>query len=563
MSQMGMEHEQHHIDQGGAGGYHDSNGQWYENQHNVYHTPQHQSPAYEHSGFSFTPMPMEPYGHGGMPPPRTTHQQLQPLVTMTMPQWPSMLTSQSTYVPPMYPPAPVPMAPITTPVSATSTGSARQTPTPRKTLTDLDRRRMCLYAEEHPNVKQTEIGAMFGVERSTVSKVLRQKEKYLYQDDGSRSPARKQKGKFPDIERALTNWIRNQHKQGLPITDAAIKDKARFFATSVGNPESHQKANSSSWLEKFKQKNNILGGKSRKSSLGGDSEGTSNPASGAQTPSGVSPTSPSGIASPAEPATKMEEGIKSEAEDAFAEFTHGHRPFHSASNPSLPSVFGDHTSSSFSPGPTSPTSPFYTPDSATGPSPFIPIQPRDGSGSGFQRPRSQTFPMVGIEPFSPPSSGSLTPKYLSAAALESPLNDIPGGIGSIDGMEPPTAMATPPLPSTIAPSSLPINVLTSQAHSSPITPSSNMSSPVSPTQEDARRALELVMNFFAQQPSGIVEPQEYMTMGKLMEKLKLHSRHSSLISLERKRGVWNGQTTTTAASWSRIHSSLLSLTIGH
>lgn len=38
-------------------------------------------------------------------------------------------------------------------------------PTARRTLTDDDRRRMCLYHQENPHVKQTEIGAMFGVER--------------------------------------------------------------------------------------------------------------------------------------------------------------------------------------------------------------------------------------------------------------------------------------------------------------------------------------------------------------------------------------------------------------
>lgn len=43
----------------------------------------------------------------------------------------------------------------------------------------------------------------------------------------------------------------------------------------------------------------------------------------------------------------------------------------------------------------------------------------------------------------------------------------------------------------------------------------------SPTPEDARRALEVVMAFFQHQPSGVVDPQEYMAMGKLMEKLRL------------------------------------------
>jgi hypothetical protein len=136
-------------------GYHDSTGQWVDNSH-TYSTPHHQSPAQEYNGFTFNPMPMEPMYNAPMHPPRTSHQQLQPLI---MPQWPSMLTTQSTYVPPIFPSAPVPMQPTTTPVSATSTRSTSSTP--RKTLTDADRRRMCLYAEEHPTVKQTEIGGEY------------------------------------------------------------------------------------------------------------------------------------------------------------------------------------------------------------------------------------------------------------------------------------------------------------------------------------------------------------------------------------------------------------------
>lgn len=44
---------------------------------------------------------------------------------------------------------------------------------------------------------------------STVSKVLRQKEKYLLQDEGSRSPVKRAKGRSPDIERALAVWAKN------------------------------------------------------------------------------------------------------------------------------------------------------------------------------------------------------------------------------------------------------------------------------------------------------------------------------------------------------------------
>lgn len=44
-----------------------------------------------------------------------------------------------------------------------------------------------------------------------------------------------------------------------------IRDKARFFAATVGSDESQSKLNSNTWLERFKQKNNLVGGRLKKS----------------------------------------------------------------------------------------------------------------------------------------------------------------------------------------------------------------------------------------------------------------------------------------------------------
>ncbi|KAI4630220.1 uncharacterized protein J4E78_002850 [Alternaria triticimaculans] len=525
MSQLQMDHDHHHHHhqepfEDHHSGWHGDNG----------YNPHHQSPVQDFNGFNgFAPLPMEPiYGNGMHPPhqthptPRTTHPQLQPLIMPQMPQWPSMLTSQSTYQASLFPSAPPPITPASaTPVSASSTHS-RTSSTPRKTLTDSDRRRMCQYHEENPTVKQTEIGAMFGVERSTVSKVLRQKEKYLYQDDGSRSPIKRSKGKFPDIERALSNWARNHQKQGAQLSDAQIREKARFFAQTVGNSESHLKVNSASWLEKFKQKNHLSGARSRKTSIAEESEGTSNPPSNVHTPGAISPTSPGGV-SPATTtmtAKKSQENLKTESPDTY-DFSNHRRPFHSQSSTSLSSVFTDTATS-----PTSLSSPFFTPDSACGPSPFMGSrQPANGQpgNNNFQRPRSQTFPMlVGVEQYmSPPgSTDDITPKYVSSGALDSPMTEMPGTLPVIDeGMslsptQMPNSMQPPPLPGTIDDKG-------SSADSSPITPS----------QEEAARALELVMTFFQSQNAGfVVEPQEYVTIGKLMEKLRIKRSSESLPS---------------------------------
>jgi hypothetical protein len=348
--------------------------------------------------------------------------------------------------------------------------------------------------------------------------VLRQKEKYLYQDDGSRSPIRKSKGKFPDIERALSNWARNHQRQGYQLTDSIIRDKARFFAQTVGNSDSHLKANSTSWLEKFKQKNHLMGAKSRKGSIAEESEGTSNPPSHAQTPGALSPISPDDD-SPVVPnlaVKKSENNLKTESPDTF-DFS-GRRPYNSQSSTSLSTVFTEQ-------GPTSPTSPFFTPDSACGPNPFIGNrQASNGQPgtNGFQRPRSQTFPLLeGVAQYaSPPaSSEAMTPKYISSTALDSPMAEMGDPLATIDeamSVSPTNmsnSMQPPPLP-TASPGGV-----------------RGTGSPVSPSQEEAARALELVMSFFKSQPSDFaVAPEEYMTMGKLMEKLRIKGRSESMPS---------------------------------
>jgi hypothetical protein len=45
---------------------------------------------------------------------------------------------------------------------------------------------------------------------STVSKVLRQKEKYLSHEDGSRSPIKRIKGRTPDVDKTLAKWALKQ-----------------------------------------------------------------------------------------------------------------------------------------------------------------------------------------------------------------------------------------------------------------------------------------------------------------------------------------------------------------
>lgn len=87
---------------------------------------------------------------------------------------------------------------------------------------------------------------------------MRRKEKYLSisvdEVRGINSSPRS-KGKFPDVERTLANFIRKHRHEEL--SDETIKEKAMAFANSVGIPDITRKVINSVWLEDFRRK--VLG----------------------------------------------------------------------------------------------------------------------------------------------------------------------------------------------------------------------------------------------------------------------------------------------------------------
>lgn len=95
--------------------------------------------------------------------------QLPLLMVPSNPTWPSMLTNPGSN----YPPTPPSISTATRggqslanpQQRATKPGEREGKPTPRRMLTDEDRRRMCEYADMNPGVKQSDIGSLFGVER--------------------------------------------------------------------------------------------------------------------------------------------------------------------------------------------------------------------------------------------------------------------------------------------------------------------------------------------------------------------------------------------------------------
>lgn len=354
---------------------------------------------------------------------------------------------------------------------------------------------------------------------------MRHKEKYLGQDqDRSSSPIKRTKGKGVNIEKALDAYLRNAQKMGISVTGEDVKEKARLFSSAAGN-DSLSKNGSSAWLDKFILKNGIgqpkLMRRASETNIPGSARASPS-LSASQPSSAISPASPSGHLSPS-PLSANRSDEEKDSIGAFMEFGSGPNAYkhaNSQSTTSLSSTFTDTAASSFSGSALSPTASFnFSPDPNVGG--FLTSdQSRHmlpgGPANNFQRPRSQTFPTLDIEYMNQSQPNEpLTPKYhvsstAPSSALESPANEHTGAHFSLDH-----AVTSPQLRHSSSNSSLIGRTTT------PVTTSAVGSSPSSPTQEDARRAADTLLSFI-QSSGGFVDRDEYMTVVRLTEKLRIH-----------------------------------------
>ncbi|KAL9085563.1 MAG: hypothetical protein Q9159_004661 [Coniocarpon cinnabarinum] len=560
---------------------------------------QQHSPMEEYSqyGFASSPPSQSGYMTASMHPSRPA---LQPIVTTP---WPSVLAShqnqqqqqqqhqqqqhphqdvysaQAHSVHAIHLPQPMQTSPASASPHTASGYTSQATTTPRRTLTDNDRRKMCQYHQEHPTKKQTEIGGelaslndpifttltlhrevwcrkkvsqrllqprlMYAAlihEHSTVSKVLRQKEKYLRTTmDSNQSPVKASKKNKPDLDRALAKWAANQQSKGVRITDENIKNQARFFWHAAGNTSDLPvKIDSPSWLEKFKQKNGLT--------LGSASPGAASEAGGDE--STISPTEDT----PISPEEALSRHVSPTTAASSTDMQHLRRqpssgfdglgirsaavrvPNHSQSNTSLSSAFtADTGATAFSSENTSVGSPVISPDalhSATsyfpsGQAPIASVPPVSRSGSAASsitsvttaadnsiRPRSSTFPLASAaDPYiSPPQSANTSsPLNTSTAAVfDSPI--------AADMPPPPPPPPQPPhlhgkLPNTPAhhsPLSPHASYAGSQRHpvlsktkSTPhLSTSLRHANATPPSFGDAKRGLEMAVNYLKSQGLG-------------------------------------------------------------
>lgn len=320
------------------------------------------------------------------------------------------------------------------------------------------------------------------------------------------SPGKKPKVKLPDVEKTLSNWARNQQKKGLPVTTEELRKQVLMFTSGRTDQQTYT---STTWLEKF-QKRYITG-----DSRSGSREDTTEPSTSLSETLENSPTSSNGLASPPMSTTDDHQRTLHESgrsEDMF-DFSEGHEYEHS---PSLPYGFASDAdySSEVMLSPISPevkheyvSTAYYTEEPST--------------DANFSRQRSMTLPHLAANSSRPVSSSERPIPPLPVRSTTSTKEQRNVSVDPRQMMK--RHKSVPDIHdtevvrySTMQPPPIP----------RPADPSPG-SMPSSPSQQDETiRALHNIKMLLEQRPD-VAEPDDYVMIGKLMEKLKLLRNSSS------------------------------------
>ena len=363
---------------------------------------------------------------------------------------------------------------------------------------------------------------------------MRHKDQYLKRDqEPDVSSAKRIKGKHPDFDRTLSNYIKRQQSSGFDVKDDDIMEQAKLFARASENQDSLLSSLTGPWLQKFKQKHGLGSGKltrrASETNIPDSARMSARPKLKKEKSTGaISRSRPkkerssSVIISPVSPTTQMSPLSETRSDEEMhpeglgLDFSYSQTASHSTT-----SLTNDTGNSSFSGGALSPTGTFtFSPDPNTGVFPF----------EHHREKRSNTFPSLKLEGIHQTSSNEpMTPRHpptgtASSSALASPVQELKPGIAPID-----TSMASSPvLHRSSSNSSMTGRSSTTPVTGSTVNSASIDSSPVSPSQEDARRAANTLLNYIQSMSSnGQFDQSEYTTLVHLTKKLQVHQSHQS------------------------------------
>ncbi|CAB4419840.1 unnamed protein product [Rhizophagus irregularis] len=141
---------------------------------------------------------------------------------------------------------------------------SRSTKRTRTSLTKLQYKEICIYANNNPNKTQNDITSFFNtqwtlnMDRTTVSKILKKRDIFLVIEENSiyATFKRSRQVKVLQVNEALKIWVGQALSSRMFISDTILKEKAIFFAHNLGVPE-NTLTFSNGWITRFKKKNGL------------------------------------------------------------------------------------------------------------------------------------------------------------------------------------------------------------------------------------------------------------------------------------------------------------------
>lgn len=135
------------------------------------------------------------------------------------------------------------------------TSAAKATPI-RKCLSLQQRVEVIRYAENHPNEGYRKLAEKFGVGRTQVQKILKEREAILahYKSNVQTSKKRLRSAKYSDVNEALWEWYTLCRESNIPVDRKMLQEEALLIAEKLGISGFTA---SNGWLQRFKKHYNL------------------------------------------------------------------------------------------------------------------------------------------------------------------------------------------------------------------------------------------------------------------------------------------------------------------
>jgi hypothetical protein len=132
----------------------------------------------------------------------------------------------------------------------------------RTAISDEVKYEICNYQIKNPHISHENIAIHFNrlydldIKRPTISKILKEKERWLSITNTSIPTYKHRDVKYPLLEQALSIWVKQALSKNMVLSDNILREKAKEFAQDL-NITSNMIGFSNGWLGGFKSRNNL------------------------------------------------------------------------------------------------------------------------------------------------------------------------------------------------------------------------------------------------------------------------------------------------------------------